>query len=315
MLEVFETIREVAQVTSPVLIEGESGTGKELVARAIHSESDRASRPFVAVNCGALPEGLLESELFGHVKGSFTGALAAKPGLLELAHRGTLFLDEVCNLGPETQGKLLRFLESGEFRPVGGVDVKRVDFRLVAASNRDLAAMVEEGAFRGDLYYRLNVVPLHLPPLRERRGDVPVLVRHFLRMHPRPDGTGPWRISPDALALLEAYAWPGNVRELRNLVARLAVLVDGDTIRPEHLPAPFSGVERPAAPEAPRTNEELKALKRTLRSGLFDDIERRFVVEALRRNDGNISAAARDTGMLRPNFHALMRRHGIRGGS
>ena len=306
-------IARVAPSDATVLICGETGTGKELVAGILHAASRRRDGPLVSVDCSALAPGLLESELFGHVKGSFTGALAAKPGLLELAHRGTLFLDEVCNLGPETQGKLLRFLESGEFRPVGGVEVKRVDFRLVAASNRDLAAMVEEGTFRRDLYYRLNVVPLHLPPLRERRADVPALVRHFLRMHPRPDGTGPWRVSPEALLVLEAYAWPGNVRELKNLVERLAVLVDGDTIRPEHLPEPVASSRPAAAPATPRTNEELKALKRTLRSGLFDDLERRFVVEALRRNDGNISAAARDTGMQRPNFHALMRRYGIRG--
>jgi DNA-binding NtrC family response regulator len=305
-------IARVAASDTTVLIYGETGTGKELVASTIHGASLRRDGPFVSVDCSALAPGLLESELFGHVKGSFTGAMASKPGLFELAHLGTLFLDEVCNLSAETQGKLLRFLESGEFRPVGGVEIKRVDFRLVAATNRDLAVMVEEGSFRQDLYYRLNVVPLHLPPLRERPSDIPELVRHFLRMHGKQDASHPVRFSPDALSALGRYAWPGNVRELKNLVERLAVMVEGDTIRLEHLP---ETVVRPAVeemPEVPRTNEELKALKRTMRDRMFVDLERRFVIEALRRSGWNVSRAARETGLQRPNFHALMRKHGIR---
>jgi DNA-binding NtrC family response regulator len=313
MAEVRAIIARVAGSDATVLIHGETGTGKELVASIIHGASLRRNGPFVSVDCSALAPGLLESELFGHVKGSFTGALATKPGLFELAQHGTLFLDEVCNLAPETQGKLLRFLESGEFRPVGGVEVKWVNFRLVAATNRDLAAMVGEGTFRQDLYYRLSVVPLRLPPLRERPSDIPTLIRHFLRSHGTPDASRPRRFSPEALALLGRYSWPGNVRELKNLVERLLVMVEGDTVRVEHLPSHVTADADEAMPEVPRTNEELKALKRTMRNHMFDDVERRFVIEALKRSDWNVSRAARETGLQRTNFHALMRRHGIRG--
>jgi transcriptional regulator with GAF, ATPase, and Fis domain len=313
MADVRAVIARVAGSDATVLIHGETGTGKELVASIIHGASPRRDGPFVSVDCSALAPGLLESELFGHVKGSFTGALTSKPGLFELAQHGTLFLDEVCNLSLETQGKLLRFLESGEFRPVGGVEVKWVNFRLVAATNRDLAAMVGEGTFRQDLYYRLNVVPLRLPLLRERPSDIPALIRHFLRKHGMPDASRPWRFSPEALQVLKRYSWPGNVRELKNLVERLVVMVEGDTVRVEHLPAHVTEDANEVVPEVPRTNEELKALKRTMRNHMFDDLERRFVVEALKRSEWNVSRAARETGLLRTNFHALMRKHRIRG--
>ena len=312
MAAVRAVIARVAGSEATVLIHGETGTGKELVAGILHGGSARRDGPFVSVDCSALAPGLLESELFGHVKGSFTGALATKPGLFELAEAGTLFLDEICNLTLETQGKLLRFLESGEFRAVGGVELKRVNFRLVAATNRDLAAMVEEGSFRQDLYYRLNVVPVRVPALRERSSDIPGLIRHFLKKHGRRDAGKPLRFSPEALDRLKAYAWPGNVRELRNLVERLVVMVEGDTVRLEHLPEHVTGPAEGAMPEVPRSNEELKALKRTLRNHMFDDVERRFVIEALRRSGWNVSRAARETGLQRPNFHALMRKHGIR---
>ncbi len=312
MASVRAVIARVAGSEATVLIHGETGTGKELVAGILHGASARRDGPFVSVDCSALAPGLLESELFGHVKGSFTGALSTKPGLFELAEAGTLFLDEICNMTLETQGKLLRFLESGEFRPVGGVELKRVNFRLVAATNRDLAAMVEEGSFRQDLYYRLNVVPVRLPALRERPSDIPELIRHFLRKHGRQDAGKPLRFSPEALDRLKAYAWPGNVRELKNLVERLVVMVEGDTVRLEHLPEHVTGPADGALPEVPRSNDELKALKRTLRNHMFDDIERRFVIEALRRSDWNVSRAARETGLQRPNFHALMRKHGVR---
>ncbi len=312
MTAVRAVVLRVAGSDATVLIHGETGTGKELVAGILHGASPRRDGPFVSVDCSALAPGLLESELFGHVKGSFTGALATKPGLFELAQHGTLFLDEICNLTLETQGKLLRFLESGEFRPVGGVELKRVNFRLVAATNRDLAAMVEEGSFRQDLYYRLNVVPIRLPALRERPADIPGLIRHFLRKQGRRDPARPLRFSPEALDRLKAYAWPGNVRELGNLVERLVVMVEGDTVRLEHLPEHVTGREDAAPPEVPRNNEELKALKRTARNRMLDDIERRFVIEALRRSGWNVSRAARETGLQRPNFHALMRKHGVR---
>ena len=312
MSSVRAIVARVAGSDATVLISGETGTGKELVASVVHAASRRRDRAFVSVDCSALAPGLLESELFGHVKGSFTGALASKPGLFELAHEGTLFLDEVCNLALETQAKLLRFLESGEFRPVGGVETKRVDFRLVAATNRDLATMVEEGSFRRDLYYRLNVVPVRLPPLRERPSDIPGLVRHFLRLHGEPGSGNPRRFSPEALELLERYSWPGNVRELKNLVERLVVMAEGEVIRVEHLPEHVAGPAVEEIPAVPRTNEELKKLKRTIRSRMFDDVEKRFVIDALRRSNWNVSRAARETGLQRPNFHALMRKHGVR---
>jgi DNA-binding NtrC family response regulator len=313
MAAVRAVVVRVAGSDATVLIHGETGTGKELVASIVHGASGRRDGPLVSVDCSALAPGLLESELFGHVKGSFTGATTSKPGLFELAQHGTLFLDEISNLSLETQGKLLRFLESGEFRPVGGVEVKRVNFRLVAATNRDLAGMVAEGTFRQDLYYRLNVVPVRLPPLRERPSDIPGLIRHFLKKHGKRDAGRPWRFSPEALELLQRYSWPGNVRELKNLVERLVVMVEGDTIRVEHLPEHVTGEAPEAMPEVPRTNEELKALKRTMRSRMFDDLERRFVIEALTRSGWNVSRAARETGLQRTNFHALMRKHGVRG--
>jgi len=245
------------------------------------------------------------------VKGSFTGAVASKPGLFDMADRATLFLDEVSSLSMETQGKLLRVLETGEFKPVGGVATRRADLRLIAATNHDLAQLVTERTFREDLFYRLNVVPLRLPALRERPSDIPELLAHFLAVHRRRDGRGPQRFAPDAIDRLVHYNWPGNVRELRNLVERLIVTIEDETIAPAHL----AGL--PEAPahdpdQAPRTNEELKALKRRVHELSIGRIERTFVLDALRRNDWNISRAARDTGILRPNFHALMRKYNIR---
>jgi two-component system, NtrC family, response regulator PilR len=266
----------------------------------------------VSLDCSTLSPGLLESELFGHVKGSFTGAIASKPGLFETADLGTLFLDEVSSLSLETQGKLLRTLESGEIKPVGGVTTRRVDIRLIAATNRDLAGMVATRAFREDLFYRLNVVPIHLPPLRERPSDIPSLLQAFLERHRQAAGSGPEGFSPAALDRLVHHAWPGNVRELKNLVARLVVTVDGPMIREHDLPAEIGGNESAPDPEVPRTNEELKAMKRRTQAALYSDLERRFVVGALARSGWNVSRAARETGMLRPNFHALMRRHHIR---
>lgn len=308
------TIARVAASNATVLIVGETGTGKELAAGIIHRYSDVQDGPFVSVDCSALAPGLLESELFGHVKGSFSGALSAKPGLFEIANQGTLFLDEVCNLSLETQAKLLRFLESGEFRPVGGVTTKRVEFRLVAATNRHLELMVAEGTFRSDLYFRLDVVPIELPPLRDRPADIVTLAEHFLRTRvheKRTDDISPLRFSPAALELLQHHSWPGNVRELRNLVERLLVMVEESTIRVEHLPDHILRPSSAPAVEIPRTNAELKEMKRTLRERMFVDIEYAFVVAALRRNDWNVTRAARETGMLRPNFHALMRKHDI----
>jgi DNA-binding NtrC family response regulator len=311
MQDVHALVARVAPTDATVLITGESGTGKELLATALHAASRRRHKPMVSLDCSTLSPGLLESELFGHVKGSFTGAIATKPGLFETADAGTLFLDEVASLSLETQGKLLRTLESGELKPVGGVATRRVDIRLIAATNRDLAGMVAEHAFREDLFYRLNVVPIHLPALRDRVSDIPALLLAFLARHRRAAGRGPERFSPAALDRLVHHPWPGNVRELKNVVERLVVTVDEPTVREHHLPGEIAaGGTAPA--DTPRTNEELKSVKRRTQAEAGGDIERRFVLDALRRNGWNVSRAARDTGMLRPNFHALMRRHGVR---
>jgi DNA-binding NtrC family response regulator len=311
MARVRAFIAQVAPTDATVLVTGESGTGKELAALELHAASRRRGRALVSLDCSTLAPGLLESELFGHVKGSFTGAIATKPGLFEGADKGTLFLDEVSGLSLETQGKLLRVLETGEFKPVGGVTTRRADIRLVAATNHDLADLVADKTFREDLYYRLNVVPIRLPALRERPSDIPELLEHFLSLRRRPDGQGPHRFSAEALDRLVQYAWPGNVRELKNLVERLIVTVESDSIAPAHLGDLAGAVVGEAVP-APRTNEELKALKRRVHEVAIGRIERSFVLDALRRNDWNVSRAARDTGILRPNFHALMRKHGIR---
>ena len=310
--EVYSLVSRVAPTDATVLIIGESGTGKEMLASELRGASRRRDKPMVSLDCSTLAPGLLESELFGHVKGSFTGAVATKPGLFEVADQGTLFLDEVPSLSLETQGKLLRALESGEIKPVGGTVSKHVDIRLIAATNRDLALLADQGAFRHDLYYRLNVVPIHLPPLRERTSDIPELTHYFLSRFADATPTGPHRMSPAAQQRLIDYSWPGNVRELKNLIERLVVTVNADVIREEHLPEHI--VARVPAPAlvVPRTNEELKASKRTLHDRLTGELERAFVLDALRRNGWNVSHAAKDTGMLRPNFHALMRKHGVR---
>ncbi|CAN5210955.1 hypothetical protein BH20GEM2_BH20GEM2_11700 [soil metagenome] len=237
MEEVLERVVQIAPVGATVLIQGESGTGKELVARGIHALSSRRHRPFIAVNVAALPENLLESELFGHEKGAFTGAASLRKGFFELAHGGTLFLDEIGEMPPATQTKLLRVLEEREFRRVGGEEPIRVDVRVLAATNRELRRAVDAGEFRRDLYYRLNVLSIRLPPLRDRRGDIPRLVEEFVRefaaAHDRPF----LGLDPEAVRILEAYEWPGNVRELRNLVESMVVLAPGRTIRPDDIPA------------------------------------------------------------------------------
>jgi transcriptional regulator with GAF, ATPase, and Fis domain len=312
MAEVHALVQRVGPTDATVLIVGESGTGKELLATAIHSASVRRQRTMVSLDCSTLAPGLLESELFGHVKGSFTGAVVSKPGLFETADHGTLFLDEVSSLTLETQGKLLRTLESGEIKPVGGVHPKRVDIRLVAATNRDLGGLVAAKTFREDLYYRLNVVPIRLPPLRERGGDVVALVEFFFARFRSAAGRGPGSFSPAALERLQQYSWPGNVRELKNVVERLVVTVDEETIREHHLPEEIRSGSREPALAVPRTNEELKAMKRRTHDRLCAELEQRFVLDALCRNGWNVSRAARETGLLRPNFHALMRKHGIR---
>ncbi len=248
MRSVVETIGRIAASDANVLIEGESGTGKGLAAQAIHQQSRRAAGPFLTINCGGFQEPLLESELFGHERGSFTGATSTKPGLFEVAERGTLFLDEVGEMSPAMQAKLLQVLDTREMRRVGGTRVHRVDVRVVAATNKDVVAEVKAGRFREDLYYRLNVVNLVLPPLRERREDIPLLVEHFVRQF-KSGGTGKI-ISPEAMALLQGYGWPGNVRELANTVERLFILTSEAVIRPEDLPLSIRSVPSSTSPPA-----------------------------------------------------------------
>jgi two-component system NtrC family response regulator len=312
MRELHALVGRVAPTDTTVLIVGESGTGKELLATGVHAASRRRDRPMVSLDCSTLAPGLLESELFGHVKGSFTGALVSKPGLFEMAHHGTLFLDEVASLTLETQGKLLRTLESGEIKPVGGVSARTVDIRLIAATNRDLSRMVAEKTFREDLYYRLNVLPIRLPPLRDRPEDVPALLDFFLARYRASARRGPLHISAAARERLVGHAWPGNVRELKNLVERLVVTVDDDTIREHHLPDEIRHRATEPSHAVPQTNDELKEMKRVTHDRLVGELERDFVLDALSRNSWNVSRAARDTGMLRTNFHALMRKHNVR---
>ncbi len=308
MRDVFELIRRIAGTESTVLVIGESGTGKEMVARAIHRHSRRRQGPLLACDCTALAPTLLESELFGHVKGAFSGAIATKKGLFEAAHEGSLLLDEVANLSPETQGKLLRVLETRRLRKVGATDELEVDIRLIATTNRSLGEMVKGGTFRADLYYRLNVVPVTLPPLRARSGDIPLLATAFLEQFSRAMAVEVMGFSDEALHQLEVYPWPGNVRELRNIVERLAVLYGGVVIELEHLPWEIRAARPPSMPaETPRTWEEFKAFKRHV----VADMECRFLTAAMTRCSQNVTRAAENVGMQRTNFHALLRRHGL----
>jgi two-component system response regulator PilR (NtrC family) len=286
MLEVFETIRKIADTPSNVVITGETGTGKELVAQAVHHESPRRDRAFVSVNCGAIPEGLMESELFGHVKGSFTGAISDARGLFAAADGGTLFLDEITEIRPSVQVKLLRATQERTIRRVGDTRDVRVDVRLIAASNRDLSRAVAEGILREDLFYRLNVIPIHLPPLRERREDIPLLVAHFIQRLARETGKDVRGISPAALAALERYRWPGNIRELENAIERAIVLGGGPTLEVDALPSELlrpMGV-RDVVPDIPPEGLDLEAM--------LERIEQRLLRAALERSGGVQTRAA-----------------------
>ena len=235
MQEIYRIISKVAMTDSTVLIYGQSGTGKELIARAIHFNSPRTDKPFVPVDCAVLSENLLESELFGHVKGSFTGAITTKPGLFEVADGGTLFLDEVGNISLTIQAKLLRVLQEREFTPVGGTKAKKVDIRLIAATNKDLEKMIKEETFREDLYYRFNIVPMNLPTLKERQEDIPLLAVHFLKKYAEEFGKTIKGFTPDAMERLMKYPWPGNVREMENVIERTVVMIEDEMVRPEYL--------------------------------------------------------------------------------
>jgi len=312
MRKVYRRIMQVAPTDSTVLITGESGTGKELVARAIHGHSPRHDHPFVAVDCTSLPETLLESELFGHVKGSFTGAIHSKAGLFKVADGGTLFLDEISNISLATQAKLLRVLQERVLTPIGDTKPVPIDIRLVAATNLNLRAMVTQGTFREDLFFRLNVIPVNLPPLRDRKGDLPLLIFYFLNKFSEAVGKEMRGLSPDAIALLEEYNFPGNVRELENIIERAIVLCEGDIISRANLELKSAEEEEyREADFVPQSLEELKETKRQIRERAVEPIEKAFVIAALKRNNWNVSQAAEETGMLRPNFHALLKKLGI----
>lgn len=314
ILEIFEAIQKVAPTDSTVLIYGESGTGKELFARAIHSHSERSRKPFVPIDCSTLATGLLESELFGHVRGAFTGAVQDKAGIFAAARKGTLFLDDVANLGPELQAKLLRVLETKEYKPVGSDQILTTDVRIIAATNKDLGQMVNQGAFREDLYYRLNVFPIHLPPLRERKSDIPKLAYYFMRIFCRKTGKRLLGFADDALEVLVNHPWRGNVRELKNVVERLVIMTDervlGFLDLMNHLQTSRSLEEQ----KLPATMEELRDAKRAKKKILdhaFANLEKAFLIKALEAADGNITRAAAKVGMQRSNFSALMKRHNI----
>jgi transcriptional regulator with PAS, ATPase and Fis domain len=292
MQEVLRLIGRAGPSDKAILIQGESGTGKELVARALHAHSNRADKPMVVINCAALPETLLESELFGHEKGSFTGAVAAKPGLFEVADGGTLFIDEIGELPGSLQAKLLRVLEDGSLRRIGSLQERRVNVRLLAATNRNLAKEVEASRFREDLYYRINVMSLELPPLRERQGDVPLLVAHFLRSG--------WEIEPAALEALERYVWPGNVRQLINALERAKILCDNETIRVKDLPR-----------EVIHGSTGRHEVSDVLTTDDLNAIQRSKVVEVLRREAGNKSKAARALGIDRRKLYRLLEKYSI----
>ncbi len=313
MQKVYRRIIQVASSDSTVLITGESGTGKELVARAIHRNSPRRDQPFVALDCSSLAENLLESELFGHVKGSFTGAIQTKMGLFRVADGGTLFLDEVANISMSTQAKLLRVLQERMVTPIGGTQPIPINIHLVAATNRSLKSMVSEGSFREDLFFRLNIIPIDLPPLRERKGDISLMISHFMRKYNADFGKQIRGMAPDAMAFLEEYPFPGNVRELENTIERAVVLAEGDIIHKEDLElAERDGQESPV-PSAyvPTSAEELKEMKRHIRDKAVEDIEKAFVISALERNNWNVTHAAEETGILRPNFQGMLKRLGI----
>ena len=310
MQQVFRLIARCAPTNSTVLIRGESGTGKELIARAINYNSLRKDRPFVTVDCASLNENLLESELFGHVKGSFTGAVSNKTGLLETANGGTLFLDEIGNISLSTQAKLLRFIEEKEFKAVGDTRTRTVDIRLITATNKDLQAMIGDGTFRDDLYYRINIFPIELPPLRERQDDIPVLAFHFLKKFGKEMDRTVKEFSAAAMNLLTNHDWPGNVRELENVIHRAVILASDEVIRQGHL-VNIIDMQPSIELDVPRTSEELKNFKKIARRRSVENVEKLFVLGALKRNAFSVTRSAQDTGMQRSNFQALMKKYDI----
>jgi two-component system response regulator PilR (NtrC family) len=313
MLALFQLVETIAPTSSTVLITGESGTGKELIARAIHFNSPRKDRPFVALNCGALSETLLDSELFGHVRGAFTGADTNKKGLIEVAEKGTIFLDEIGEMSPVVQVKLLRVLQERKFRRLGGTDEVDADIRIITATNRDLAKMVEDGRFRQDLYYRINVINVHLPPLRDRRDDIPLLAEHFVVRFARQMGKPITGISGDAMGILRRYHWPGNIRELENAMERAVALERSAVIMPESLSVARGKLPEPLLPapvSLPEVDEDRLPDGFDLEQHV-QEIEREYIAEALRRAGGVKVRAAELLGMSFRSFRYYTKKYNL----
>jgi two-component system, NtrC family, response regulator AtoC len=318
--QIYGVVEKVANTPSTVLISGESGTGKELIARALHENSARHAAPFIKINCAAIPKTLMESELFGYDKGAFTGAVGAKPGRFELAHGGTLFLDEIGEIPVEMQVKLLRVLQESEFERVGGIKTIKVDVRLVTATNRDLLAEVGAGTFREDLFYRLNVVPIHIPPLRERHEDIPLLAEHFIAKFNDRLKKEITAITPEAIERLVAYQWPGNIRELENLMERTMLFCEGPEIRLSDLPPevagpPASGTATATYPPAPAAEETARPAPESLKEAVraeTERVERELIQRALDATAGNVTQAARKLKISRKSLQTKMKELGLR---
>lgn len=311
MRAVYRMISSVAPASSHVMITGESGTGKELVARAIHEKSGRREGPFVVINCAALPDALLESELFGHEKGSFTGAVHSKKGLFTVADGGTIFLDEIGEVSPALQVKLLRVLQEGEVKPIGATTSHPVDVRVLAATNRDLKSLMQEGAFREDLFYRLHVIGIHMPPLRERREDIPLLAYHFLEKYAKETGKSVEKISVDAIQSLQDYQWVGNVRELENVIERAVVLCQGDALTAHDLPPKLLREVFYQASESHGEEPWMSLPYQRAKNEILQQFNQKYIAGLLRLTEGNISLASQRAGMDRNNFKKIIKRYDI----
>lgn len=305
MMEILRLVSQVADTDAIVLIQGESGTGKELIAKALHYNSRRCSKQFVPINCAALPENLLESELFGHVKGAYTGAIKEKPGWFECAEGGTIFLDEINDMSPALQARLLRIIQTGEFSRVGSTDFRKSNVRIVTATNKNLLAAVKQGTFREDLYYRLDVINIELPPLRERKSDIPILINHFLEVYNKKLGKNIQRLSREAETVLLAYDYPGNIRELENIIQRSVTLAETDIIELKHLPTHFTLCRDVLQNKAKSIN--LTEIKRQA----AQKAEQEILIECLRANRGHISKTARMLNVDVGNLHRIIKKHGI----